>query len=81
MMAHIRSEELCERCAYGIRKCMEKWDEEGRQCEGCGMSRVQEGKFIKDGKTMKVRLARRICICDEIAIGTPCEFFKEVETI
>ncbi len=58
-MAHIKSSELCDRCEHGIEKCMDRWDENGGNCEGCVMS-CEIG-----------------CMCDEIADGIPCEFFKE----
>lgn len=58
-MVHIKSVELCDRCVNGIEKCMERWDENGGNCDGCGMRRALG------------------CICDEIADGTPCEFFRE----
>lgn len=65
-MVHIKSEELCERCAWNVDRCMEKWDEDGKQCEGCRMNR---------GRT--AALCEGACICDEIKDGTPCEYFEE----
>ena len=58
-MAPIKTYELCERCERGIEKCMERWDENGGNCEGCEM------------------LCEIGCMCDEIADGTPCEYFEE----
>ena len=61
MEVHIKSGELCDRCAFSVDRCMQSWDEDGRRCDGCRMDR------------------RGTCICDEIANGTPCEFFEERE--
>lgn len=49
MKVHIKSGELCERCAYGIERCMEKWDEDGIRCDGCRMNRGRKGAFADCG--------------------------------
>lgn len=80
---HIKSKELCDRCAYSIRRCMIRWDEEGRQCEGCKMNCGLKGTFKASPEAVDKKTAsappENWCVCDSIMEGTPCEFFKEIQ--
>ena len=93
-MVHIKSGELCERCVFGVDQCVKRRDEDGLRCEGCEMRRdvsvVQEGQrkaestVCAGGRPQIAATGADIpltvgCMCDDIADGIPCEFFRECD--